>query len=160
MLKEEFTVRKVLVLIVAAFLVALGTETSAFAAAPAKAPAARPVAETIGVVDSIQVSNSHPALKSTREKLAALYRQKDSEATAAAERETDPAKKAQVVQAKRLEYAQEEQKLMEPIARDCDQAVRTVAKNKNLTIVVSSAFVLYGGVDITQDVIQQLTKKK
>ena len=81
-------------------------------------------------------------------------------ASAAADKETDTAKKAQAVQAKRMELAQEEQKLMAPIYRDCEQAVREVAVRKKLALVLDKFVVLIGGEDITQDVIQQLAKSK
>ena len=85
---------------------------------------------------------------------------KKPEAKAAADKETDVNKKAQAVQAKRMELAQEEQKLMAPIYRDCEQAVREVAVKRKLTLVLDKFVVLIGGVDITQDVIQQLSRKK
>lgn len=47
---------------------------------------------------------------------------------------------------------------MDPIFRDCQQAVREVAVNKKLTLVLNKSVVLIGGSDITQDVIQQLAK--
>ena len=59
-----------------------------------------------------------------------------------------------------MELAQEEQKIMAPIYRDCEQAVREVAVRKKLTLVLDKFVVLIGGEDITQDVIQQLSKKK
>ena len=57
-----------------------------------------------------------------------------------------------------MELAKEEQKIMDPIFRDCQQAVREVAVNKKLTLVLNKSVVLIGGSDITQDVIQQLAK--
>ena len=95
-----------------------------------------------------------------RQQIANLYRQKENEAKAAADKETDQQKKAQAVQAKRMELAQEEQKLMAPIYRDCQQAVREIAVKRKLTLVLTNAVVLIGGVDITQDVIQQLSRQK
>ena len=89
-----------------------------------------------------------------------LERKKANEAKAAADKETDNAKKAQAVQAKRMEVAQEEQRLMAPIYRDCEQAVREVASRKKIVLVLDKFVVLIGGVDITQDVIQQLAKTK
>ena len=59
-----------------------------------------------------------------------------------------------------MEVAQEEQRLMAPIYRDCEQAVREVASRKKIVLVLDKFVVLIGGVDITQDVIQQLAKKK
>ncbi len=119
-----------------------------------------PTIDSVGIVDRGEIVNSHPNLKTVRQQLADFERKKANEAKAAADKETDNAKKAQVVQAKRMEVAQEEQRLMAPIYRDCEQAVREVASRKKIVLVLDKFVVLIGGVDITQDVIQQLAKKK
>ncbi len=131
------------------------------ALAAAKKPAATPSgADFVGIVDRGEILNNHPNLNKVRQQLSEIARKKENEAKAAADKETEPAKKAQAVQQKRMELAQEEQKLMAPIYRDCEQAVREVAVKKKLTLVLDKFVVLIGGVDITQDVIQQLSKKK
>ena len=114
----------------------------------------------VGIVDRGEILNNHPKLEQVRQQLANIARQKENEAKAAADKESDTAKKAQAVQSKRMELAQEEQKLMAPIYRDCEQAVREVAVKKKLTLVLDKFVVLIGGEDITQDVIQQLAKNK
>lgn len=114
--------------------------------------------EKVGVIDMFMVTTNHPKMADAKQKLAVISRQKENEAKAAADKETDPAKKAQIVQTKRMELAQEEQKLMEPIFRDCQQAVREVAARKKITLVLNKAVVFIGGEDITEDVVQQLAK--
>jgi len=116
--------------------------------------------DSVGVIDMYEVTNNHPKMNDAKAQLATISRQKETEAKAAADKESDPAKKAQIVQAKRMELAKEEQKIMDPIFRDCQQAVREVAVNKKLTLVLNKSVVLIGGSDITQDVIQQLAKTK
>ncbi len=150
------SVKKILVLVVV--IAVLSVSASAFAAAKKSSTPA--TADFVGVVDRGEILNSHPQLNSVRQQLANIARQKENEAKAAADKETDTAKKAQAVQAKRMELAQEEQNLMAPIYRDCEQAVREVAVRKKLTLVLDKFVVLIGGEDITQDVIQQLAKKK
>lgn len=113
-------------------------------------------ADTIGIIDSQGIITKHPGFEEAAKKLQQLSKQKESEAKALADKETDPAKKAQAIQTKRMELAKEEQRLMEPIFRDCQEAVRVVAKKQNVTVVLEKASVYIGGVDITQDVIQQL----
>ncbi len=152
--------RKILLIVTVITLLVMSTALTANAAA-AKKPAATPItADFVGVVDRGEILNNHPRLKQVQEQLAKIARQKENEAKAAADKETDTAKKAQAVQAKRLELAQEEQKLMAPIYQDCEQAVREIAVRRKLTLVLDKFVVLIGGVDITQDVIQQLAKKK
>ena len=141
-------------------LVVMGLVSSASAAQSKKAAAPAANSDSVGIVDRGEILNNHPGLEQARRQLANIARQKENEAKAAADKETDTTKKAQAVQAKRMELAQEEQKLMAPIYRDCEQAVREVAVKKKLTLVLDKFVVLIGGVDITQDVIQQLAKKK
>ena len=155
--------KKMILLFVAVSLMVMSLSIPAFAAAKAKAAASSAPAasaESVGIVDRGEILNNHPNLANVRQQLANIARQKENEAKAAADKETDTAKKAQAVQAKRMELAQEEQKLMGPIYRDCEQAVREVAVKKKLTLVLDKFVVLIGGVDITQDVIQQLSRKK
>ena len=154
------SIKKVLVLVIAVSVLAVSA--SAFGAQAKKSNAAAPAATTdsVGIVDRGEILNNHPRLAQVRQQLTNIARQKENEAKAAADKETDTAKKAQAVQAKRMELAQEEQKLMAPIYRDCEQAVREVAVKKKLTLVLDKFVVLIGGQDITQDVIQQLSKKK
>ncbi len=155
--------RKITLLVVAISLIVMSLSISASAASKAKAAANNAQtanSETVGVVDRGEILNNHPDLANVRQQLANIARQKENEAKVAADKETDTAKKAQAVQAKRMELAQEEQKLMAPIYRDCEQAVREVAVKKKLTLVLDKFVVLIGGVDITQDVIQQLSRKK
>ena len=120
--------------------------------------AANAAVDSVGVIDMYEVTNNHPKMNDAKAQLATISRQKETEAKAAADKESDPAKKAQIVQAKRMELAKEEQKIMDPIFRDCQQAVREVAVNKKLALVLNKSVVLIGGSDITQDVIQQLAK--
>ena len=139
----------------------LTTSFTLTASAAKKSSAANPpTADFVGIVDRGLILDNHPRLNEARQQLANIARQKENEAKAAADKETDTAKKAQAVQAKRMELAQEEQRLMAPIYADCEQAVREVAVKRKLTLVLDKFVVLIGGVDITQDVIQQLSRKK
>ena len=149
-------------LILLALSVTLLTTALAVSASAAKKSTAAnpPTADFVGIVDRGLILDNHPSLNEARQQLANIARQKEQEAKAAADKETDTAKKAQAVQAKRMELAQEEQRLMAPIYQDCEQAVREVAVKRKLTLVLDKFVVLIGGIDITQDVIQQLSRKK
>ena len=150
--------KKALFLTMTALVLAMAVAGAAFAAT--KPAPAKVTSDTVGVIDIDEVTMSHPKMKDARQQMSKLAQQKENEAKTAADREKDTAKKAQIMQTKRMELVQEQQKLMEPIFRDCQQAVREVAANKKLELVLNKAFVLVGGIDITQDVIQQLAKKK
>jgi outer membrane protein len=115
--------------------------------------------ERIAVIDSQKIITQHPSFEAATQQLRQISRNKETEARAAADSEPDEAKKAQLIQSKRMELAREEQRLMEPILKDADLAVRTVAKNKKFTVVLEKASVYFGGVDITDDVVQQIKKQ-
>lgn len=89
----------------------------------------------------------------------AIVQKKQAEAKSAIEKEKDNKKKEEIYKAKRNEAATEEQKLLAPLFKDIDLAIRSVAKAKGLTLVINKAHVFVGGVDITEDVIQELKKK-
>ena len=153
--------RKVIMLVLAVTLFIMSLSVSASAAAKKTSASSTPItADFVGVVDRGLILDNHPGLNQARQQLAEIARRKENEAKEAADKETDTAKKAQAVQAKRMELAQEEQRLMAPIYRDCEQAVREVAVKRKLRLVLDKFVVLIGGVDITQDVIQQLSRKK
>jgi outer membrane protein len=143
--------KKIMVLGVLSVLGMVCLAGAAYAAA-----AAAPAGDKIGVIDSQEIISKHPAFEEAAKQLQQTGRQKESEAKTMADKETEPAKKAQAVQTKRLELAREEQRLMEPIFKDCQEAVRVVAKQKNITLVLEKASVYFGGTDITDDVVKQL----
>jgi outer membrane protein len=143
-------------IIVSSVLGVLGVLGAACLGSTAEAAAAAPAGDTIGVIDSQEIISKHPAFEDAAKQLQQTGRQKESEAKAMADKETEPAKKAQAVQTKRMELAKEEQRLMEPIFKECQEAVRVVAKKKNITLVLEKASVYFGGADITEDVIKQV----
>ena len=128
---------------------------AAFAAAAAKPSPG----DVIGVIDSQLIVSKHPAFEATAQQLQQMMRQKEGEARTAVDREPDQAKKTQIMQTKRMEAAREEQRLMEPIYKDCQEAVRVIARQRNVTIVLEKSSVYFGGQDITDYVIQQLSRK-
>lgn len=53
---------------------------------------------------------------------------------------------------------QKNEELMEPIDKSIQDAVKSVAEKKGLSVVIEKGSVVYGGQDITQDVVKQLGK--
>jgi outer membrane protein len=47
---------------------------------------------------------------------------------------------------------------MEPITKSVEESVKKVAEQKGLSVVLDKGAVVYGGVDITQDVLKQVSK--
>ena len=115
-------------------------------------------AEKIGVIEPQTVLSQHPKMAQVRKQIQEVLQKKQEEAKAAIANEKDDKKKAEIYQTKQNEAAVEEQKLMAPILKDMDVAIRSVAKAKGLTLVIDVAQALMGGIDITHDVIAELKK--
>ncbi len=114
--------------------------------------------EKIGVIDPQKIIFQHPRFEGVTKQLQQISNTKENEMKLAVDKEPDQNKKAQIFNTKRNELAQEEQKLMQPIFKDAELAVRTVAKVKGITVVLEKSAVYFGGIDITDDVIQELKK--
>ena len=114
--------------------------------------------EKIGVIEAQKVIAQHPKMAEVGKQIQAVVQKKQAEAKAAIDKEKDEKKKAEIYQAKRKEAAAEEQKLMAPLLKDVDLAIRSTAKAKGLTIIISKSQTFMGGIDITDDVIQALKK--
>jgi outer membrane protein len=116
-------------------------------------------AEKIGVIEPQKILFQHPKFAATQQRVKSVLTAKQNEAKIAIEAEKDNNKKAQIYQTKKQEAAMEEQKLMAPLFKEIELSVRTVAKSKGITLVLDKAQVFFGGIDITNDVIQDLKKK-
>ena len=114
--------------------------------------------EKIGVIDSQKIVFQHPKFEGITKQMQQISKAKETEMKTAVDSEKDQDKKAEIYQAKRRELAQEEQRLMQPIFQEAQLAVRTVAKIKGVTVVIEKSAVYFGGIDITDDVIQELKK--
>lgn len=142
-----FKSRKIAVSVLAVLFLSLYIAGAAFAQ------------DVIGCVDPQKVMFQHPKFAQIQKQVSDLTNKKQAEAKSAIDKETDDKKKAKIFQDKRTEAANEERKLMEPLFKDINLAVRTVANAKKITVVVDKGAVFFGGTDITDDVITQLKKK-
>jgi len=112
----------------------------------------------IGVINPQAILANHPKFRDAQTQIQKAVEQKQNEAKIAIDAESDNNKKAEIFQKKREEAAMEEKRLMDPLFKEIDLAIRTVAKAKKLDIVLDNTGVFYGGIDITNDVIQHLQK--
>ncbi|HPA59197.1 MAG TPA: OmpH family outer membrane protein [Synergistales bacterium] len=115
--------------------------------------------EKIGVIDPQKVLFQHPKFEQAQRQIKTVVEKKQAEAKDAIDKTSDNNEKQRIFETKRQEAAREEQKIMEPIFKDIDLAIRTVAKAKGVTVVLDKTQVFFGGADITEDVIQELKKK-
>ena len=113
--------------------------------------------DKIGVVDRQEAMSRHPDLQNARSQYEAAVAeiQKDFEAKAAGM--SDQEKQDYYVQCQQRAQ-QKERELFEPLVQSFEAAVQKVAEAKGLTVVIDKSAVLYGGQDITQDVIAKIGK--
>jgi len=105
-----------------------------------------------GVVNMEAVLANYPAFIQAQQQLKTVADQK----AAAINAEKNANKKQELAQQAQQELVQNEQKLVAPLLKNVNDAIAKVAKEKKLGMVHPAAIVLYGGVDITKDVIAAL----
>ena len=111
----------------------------------------------IGVVDYNEVMSQSPDLRKANEDMQAAVEQAktDFETKSA---DMDDNGKAEYYQQTQQRLQQTQQSLIEPIQQKIDAKVKEVAEAKGLSVVIDKSAVIYGGQDITQDVIRKMAQ--
>ena len=136
------------------FVFTLALTLTMAAIQPGKAYAA----ENVGVVDYLYLINNHPDTPKANAALQTEQAQanKDYETNAATvsdkEKQDLNLQRIQRMEQKRLE-------LLRPITEKINPAIKAVADQKGLTVILGKAAVVYGGVDITEEVLKKVTGK-
>ena len=129
-----------------------------FAPQPEKAWAGPAIASTVGVVDYISLINQHPDTPKANEVLRAEQEQAKKEFAEKSAGLGDKEKQDLDRQlGQRVELKRQE--LLKPITEKVNAAIKEVADAKGLTVVVGRNVVVYGGVDITEEVLKKITGK-
>lgn len=129
------------------------------AAAMMMAGCAYAAEERVGGIHPQSVLFRHPNYEKTLKQIESIANNKMNVADEAIKKAEGDDKKRELFQNVRREIAEEEQKLMQPLFDDIERAIRTVATQKQITVVIDSASLFYGGIDITDDVVQELKKQ-
>ena len=112
----------------------------------------------VGIVDQQQILSQHPDAQNVQTQMNAAIQevQKDFEEKSAGMSDQE---KQDYYQQCQQRLQQKQQELVDPIMKSVEEAIQKVADAKGLSVVMDKALVIYGGQDITQDVINRLTKK-
>lgn len=112
----------------------------------------------VGVVDREQVLSQHPKSSELDSQFSA--------AVAEVKKDYDEKSQGMNDQEKQDYYRQCQQRLhqkqaemMDPIIKSVEEAIKSTADAKGLSVVIEKAVVVHGGQDITQDVIKKLGGK-
>lgn len=115
-------------------------------------------ASTVGVVDPAVLLNQHPdmakASEAIRAEAAAAKQEFDSKASGLSDQDKHA---LDLELGKRV--GQKQNELLKPIIDSINAAIKDVADAKGLTTVVAKGSVLYGGQDITDEVMKKITGK-
>ncbi|MCQ2359459.1 MAG: OmpH family outer membrane protein [Phascolarctobacterium sp.] len=113
----------------------------------------------IGVVNFQMVVTQSPELAKVRTAMQEEVKnaQKDFETKSASMNDQE---KQQYYQQLQERLANKEKELMDPLMKGIEDAIKKVADKKGLSVVVEKSTVVYGGVDITDEVAKSLQTAK
>jgi len=114
----------------------------------------------IGVVDISYLMNNHPRANSVRAKIKALLRENQAKF----DREVKAKKLSKKQQAElfyrmKAKLDKQEKALLANLFKDINLAIRQIARKRHISVVFEKRAVVYGGIDITQDVLRLLKLK-
>jgi outer membrane protein len=112
----------------------------------------------VGIVDYLYLINHHPDTAKANEALKTELDKDKQEFTDKSATLGDAEKQALDKQLGQ-QIAQKRQELLKPIAEQVNLAIKNVADAKGLSVVVAKNTVIYGGVDITEEVLKKLNGK-
>ena len=113
---------------------------------------------SVGVIDYQQVMSAHPdvqGLQTQMETAIADVKKEFDEKSAG----MNDQEKADYYRQCQERLAQKQEELLTPIRNAVDIAIKKVADKRGLAVVIDKMAVIYGGQDITAEVISELGKK-
>lgn len=129
----------------------------ALVAAAVTAAGGGPVGGTlvVGYVDMQRALDAHPKKASSEEALNQFARAKAAELRRLAQNKS-PAEQADLARKTQEEILRRRAELLSALDKDIRAAVERVAKRAGVSVVLDRSVVLYGGVDLTEQVVQEL----
>ncbi len=121
---------------------------------PIVPPVNSPAPSEIGFVDQQQI-DALPKLKAANDTFMQDRQQLQSQLTQALAGKTD-AEKPAIIQSFNQKLNDDQKSVIQPLVDQTTKAISTVAKSKGLLLVVDQASRVYGGTDVTPDVIKAL----
>ena len=113
---------------------------------------------SVGVVEYERILMQHPDMQSIDDQLKVTVDETKKEFDEKSAGMNDQ-EKADYYRQCQERIFQKREELLDPIVKSIEAAIKSVADKKGLSVVLAKAAVVYGGQDITNDVIAQLGKK-
>ena len=118
-------------------------------------PVNTPPPSEIGYVDRSQI-DALPKMKAASDQFVQFQNQLRSQLSAQVNAKTPPAQRQQIVSSYQKQLSDERAKVLQPLVDQTDKAISSVAKSKGLLLVVNGESRIYGGTDVTADVVKAL----
>lgn len=131
---------------------------SAVMALPHTVYAAKAPTSTVGIVDYDQLFDQHPDIQKSNEALKVEQEQAKQEYDAKSPNMTSEEKKALEAQLQQR-VGLKQQELIRAIEANINDAVKAVSDEKGITMVLPKKAVVYGGQDITKEVLAKILGK-
>ncbi len=112
----------------------------------------------VGVVDYKQLRAQHPGMQAASEK----YEEAAKQARAEFEQQVPnmtPEQQHEFMVKKEKEMQEKTKELLDPINSSIEEQIKAVADTRGINVVLDKENVLYGGQDITQDVLKKLQEQ-
>ena len=153
MMNKKANVKIFSIVIAAIFIVGIG----ALAYTQMASPSSNSGTSTIGVIDtSRMLSQDNPIYISAAQEYMSYQRQLQQETQAKIDAAQDDATKQKIAEEARQNLAKKDQEIAKSVQDKAMEAAKAVGDAKGLSVVMTKDTVLYGGVDITDQVLKKL----
>lgn len=124
----------------------------------AAAPKTKPAVSVIGIVDYDSLLDQHPDMPEANKAMQAEGEKAKQEFESKSAGLSDTARQELDMQLRqRLAYKRQE--LLNSITAKIDTVIKEVADAKGMTVVMQKEAAIYGGLDITKDVLTKIIQK-
>ena len=153
MMNNKANVKIFSIVIAAIFIVGIG----ALAYTQMASPSSNSGTSTIGVIDtSRMLSQDNPIYISAAQEDMSYQSQLQQETQAKIDAAQDDATKQKIAEEARQNLAKKDQEIAKSVQDKAMEAAKAVGDAKGLSVVMTKDTVLYGGVDITDQVLKKL----
>ena len=153
MMNNKANVKIFSIVIAAIFIVGIG----ALAYTQMASPSSNSGTSTIGVIDtSRMLSQDNPIYISAAQEYMSYQSQLHQETQAKIDAAQDDATKQKIAEEARQNLAKKDQEIAKSVQDKAMEAAKAVGDAKGLSVVMTKDTVLYGGVDITDQVLKKL----
>lgn len=109
----------------------------------------------VGVINHQMIVSQHPEMAAAEETMQKEVKAASDEFKEKSANMNDKDKQ-EYYQQTQQRLANKQKELLQPIFNKIDEAIKSVAEAKGLSVVLDKSSVVYGGQDITNDVIQKM----